>query len=107
MIHRPYPSLPAFSLADKKKTSIEGLKRPLSTKQGDQSSGKMEEYTFNVMTAAVATIEQATHAYYLTVVVFSFFSLLSFSAGRVASCRRSRSLIALRCAFIGPLSSAH
>ena len=48
MIHRPYPSLPAFSLADKKKPSIEGLKRPLSlsTKQGDQSSVKMrEEYT--------------------------------------------------------------
>ena len=31
------------------------------------------------MTTA-ATIEQATHAFYLTVVLFSFLSLLSFSA---------------------------
>ena len=111
MIHRPYPSLPAFSLADKKKPSIEGLKRPpsLSTKQGDQSSVKMrEEYTSYVFLdddgGAAATIEQATHAYYLTVVKFS--TLLSFSAAWhpvVAVAAR----VAVRCAFIGPLSSAH
>ena len=47
---------------------------------------------------------QATHAYYLTVVLFSF---LSFSAAWHPVVAVNAEWLAVRCAFIGPLSSAH